>query len=110
MWNLDEQLENLGMLGGRQRSGRNPIRMPFYEPTPQESLETSNAKFHGIPTMYGKVMQRRFGSPPAIAGALGKQVQAGMSPIMRGIQDRGLIANYPDSPALEMLRRQYGLE
>lgn len=61
-----------------------------------------------IPTLYGKIMQKRHGGIQGrgIAGAIGK---SGMpsDPGLEDQQNLALLEQYPNSPALAMLRRTY---
>lgn len=75
--------------------------------SPGEADELNAAKNYGIPTMWGKIMQRRHGGIQGrgIAGALGKSVNPAAGPPSRQrYENEALAAQYPFAELLKRFR------
>lgn len=79
-------------------------RMPIQQFAPGEAEELHRAQTMGVPTLYGKIMQRRHGGIQGrgVAGALGK---SGMPSYSGQIQNENdaLLQQYGQSPAIMAL-------
>lgn len=101
-----EILDVMRQMHEGSRGGGGYSRMPAVEESPGEALERDFARKSGMPTMWGKVMNRRYGGiqGQGIAGALGKSIKPGGSNAQLAYENEALANQYPLADLMKRFR------